>query len=270
MAVNVLNSTTLSAALNDSDVTFAVGSTSNISASETADNILVVRGEAMKVVEKDQPASGYVRVIRGWNGTKASSHASGTRVWIGTGNDFKAIKDHATALVGDAGTFPDYLLPGQRATDANGNEYIMVELTATCYSGTTVVISVDGNFTAAQAAGGTQGPIGLTVEQGSSDQFVWAQIYGYNSYAQETIAASAASSAYIAVPATTASTPSVGLAALAAATTSAAYIIHGMFIVGAATSTVTSAASATGLAVPVFLNYPYTLNRLNDIATSNS
>jgi len=263
MAVNVLNSTTLSAALDNEAVGFAVASTTNISASFDGDNILVVRGEAMKVVAVDDPASGYEKVIRGWNGTKASAHASGTRVWIGTSNDFKAIKDHATALVGNAGTFPDYLLPGQRATDANGNEYVMVELTATCYSGTTVVISVDGNFTAAQAAGGTQGPIGLTVEQGSSDQFVWAQIYGYNSYAQETIGASAASSAYIAAPATTASTPSVGLAVISTTTSVPAYIIHGMFVVGAATSTVTSATSATGLAVPVFLNYPYTRNILD-------
>lgn len=263
MAVDVLNSTTLSAAIDADSVNFAVASTTNISASFDGDNLLVVRGEAMKVVAVDDPASGYVKVVRGWNGTKAVAHASGTRAWIGTGNDFKAIKDHASALVGDTGTFPEYLLPGQRATDSNGNEYIMVELTATCYSGTTVVISVDGNFTAAQAAGGTQGPIGVTVEGGTSDQLVWAQIYGYNSFAQETIGASAASSAYIAAPATTASTPSVGLAAISTTTSVPAYIIHGMFIVGAATSTVTSATSATGLAVPVFLDYPYTRNMLD-------
>lgn len=264
MAATYLNSSTFSAALDKVVNEFNVGATTNI----TVGDLLVAKGEVMHV--RSIPVSGRVVVRRGYQGTRALAHANGSKFWIGSPEKFKAIKDNAAAIVGDSGVFPDFCLPGVRASDAMGNEYVMVDLTATCYSGTTVVISVDGEFTAAQAAGGTQGPVGVTVEAGTSDQWVWAQIYGYNAYAQETICASAGSSTYIAVPATTASTPSVGLAALDTPTTSAAYVIHGMFIVGAATSTVTSATSATGLAYPVFLNYPYTLNRTESIATSNS
>lgn len=271
MAVDVLNSTTLSAALDAETVNFAVAATTNI----TAGQMLVVRGEAMKVMAVDDPSSGYVVVRRGVDGTYARAHASGQRVWIGDHDAFKAVRDNANrlGLVGASGTLPDYMLPGQRAFDDNGNEYVMVELTAECFTGTTVVISVDGNFQAKQAVGGTQGNIGLVSEHATSDQFVWAQIFGYNSFAQETICASAGTSAYIAVPATTASTPSVGLAALATPTTAAAYIIHGMFIVGVASSAVTSTTGTderTGIAYPVWLNYPYTTNKLETIETSNS
>lgn len=263
MPVTQLSTSTLSAALNATDNAFNVASTSSISVGQ----LLVLRGEAMQV--RQIPVSGRVVVRRGYQGTRAISHPSGATFYIGDPDDFKAIKDHAMATVGASGTYPDFLLPGQRAFDQAGNEYIMVDLTSTCYSGTTVVISVDGAFTATQAAGGAQGPVGVTVEQGSSAQYVWAQIYGYNAYAQETIGDSAGTSALIAGPATTASTPSVGLAAFAA-TTSAAYIINGMMIVGVPSTAVTSATSSTGVAYPVFLNYPYICNRLQEVATSNS
>ena len=264
MSVPYLNTSTLSEAVSDDINEFTVASTSNI----TVGDLIVLRGEAMHV--RAIPVSGRVVVRRGYQGTRAISHKSGARFFIGSPDKFKAIKDHAMATVGASGTFPDFLLPGQRATDSDGNEYIMVDLTATCYSGTTVSISLDGLYTATQAAGGAQGPVGLTVEEGTSNTYVWAQIYGYNSYAQETINASAGTSAYIACAVTTASTPSVGLAALDAATTTGVYLIHGMWIVGVATSTVTSATSSTGLAYPVFLNYPYLQPRLETLGSSNS
>jgi len=263
MPVDILSNTTLSAAIAAGDEEFQVASTTNI----VAGKILVVDSEAMKV--NSIPTSGYVNVMRGTNGTLARPHAISQRVFFGDHHDFKAVKDHALGLVGDSGAFPDFMLPGQRAFDGRGNEYIMVELTAVCYRGTTVVISRDGNFTAVQAAGGTQGTIGVTIEAATSDQYTWAQIYGFNGYAQLD-ATSACTSAYIPVPATSVSTPSVGLSNLAAATTAAAYVIHGMFIQGVAVSTGTSAASYTGTYIPVFLNYPYTTNQLERVESSNS
>lgn len=274
MAVDILNETTLSEAVDNEKSEFTVGSTTNITAGTS---LLVVQGTAGQEVMHVStiPVSGTVKVRRGYNGTRALNHPSGARVFIAAPTDLKrdwGYVDRAgnhVQLVGASGNYPSYALPGTRARDGIGNEYICVELTATAYSGTTVVISKDGNFTAVQAVGGTQGSIGLLVEPATSDQYAWAQIYGYNSFAQID-ANSAASSGWIAVPATSVSTPSVGLALLQAATTTAAYVIHGMFVVGSATSTVTSATSATGIAIPVFLNYPYTLNRLEDVFTSNT
>lgn len=256
MAATALNTTTLSEALTSESNEFNVGSTTNISAG----NILVVRNEAMKVQEV--PISGRVKVMRGVGGTQARAHASGQRLFIGSPDAFKAIKDSLTALTGNSGTYPDYLLPGQRAKDGSGNEYIMVDLTATTYSGTTVRISTDGLFTATVLSGGEQGPVGVTMEGGTSDQYVWAQIYGYNAFAQDSVGDSAGSSGLLALAASSNSTPDVGLAAVAATSHSsvagaAQYVIQGMFIVGSATTATTSASSATGVAYPVFLNYPY-------------
>ena len=268
MAVDIFNSTTLSAAITDDAGTFTVAATTNI----TAGDLLVIRDELIKV--NAVPVSGTVNVSRGWEGTEARAHANSQRVFIIDSDDntenIKKNTKQQLALVGATGTYPDFLFPGQRATDGQGNEYVMVELTAVCYSGTTVMISVDGNYTAVQAAGGSQGAIGLTVEAATSDQYTWAQIYGYNAYAQDTIGDSGASSATIPVPATSVTTPSVGLTYVAAGTTVAAYIIHGMHIVGADSSAVTSATSSTGTAMPVFLNYPYIVPRVEALDSSGS
>ena len=253
MAFDVLSSTTLSAALNDEDVNFAVASTTNVSVGD----ILVVNGEAMKVQVKDDPSSGYVTVMRGVLGTRARSHASAKKVWIADPDDLIRIKKGAESLGLDAsaGNFPGYMLPGSRAKDADGNEYVMVELTAEVYSGVTVLISRDGAFTAAPAVTATQGSIGVMAEPATSDQFAWAQIYGYFAAALEAGGTSAATSAYSPVAATSVSTPDAGMAAVV--TSSADIHIRGMFIVGAAVSTTTSTTSNTGVTVPVWLNYPW-------------
>jgi hypothetical protein len=100
MAVTQLNTTTLSEAITADQNEFAVASTANIS----VDNILVIREEAVKVQEI--PISGRVKVMRGWNGTRARSHPNGHRLFIGAPEKFKAIKDSLTGLVGDAGVYP--------------------------------------------------------------------------------------------------------------------------------------------------------------------
>jgi len=268
MAVAQLNTSTLSEALTAETNDFTVGSTANI----TVGQLLVIAGtggqEAVKVQEI--PVSGRVKVMRGVNESKARKHASGARFFIGDHDDFQRIKDSAFALVGDSGDFPEYLLPGQRAKDGAGNEYVLLNLTATVYGGSTVLISNDGLFTAAPLVGGNQGAVALLVEPGTSDQLAWGQIYGYNAYAQDSTVTSAATSAYHPLAATSVSTPDVGLAVTAFSSTALqAYLIEGMFIVGAATTATTSATSATGVAVPVFLNYPFVRGIRTDIGVTS-
>lgn len=263
MAVAQLSSTTLSAAIAIGDKNFTVASTTGISAGTT---FLVVRNEVMKVQEV--PVSGQVAVLRGYSGTFARAHPSGAVVYFGTADQFKAIQQLAAqnGLTGDSGNLPDYMVPGQRAFDGAGNEFIMVDLSVPCFSGTTVQISMDGLFSAAPVVGGGQGPVGLTIEEGTSAQYTWAQIYGFNSYAQDSTVTSAATSASLALAATSVSTPNVGLA-VGAASSVGQFYIYGMFITGVATSTTTSASSATGVAVPVWLNYPYTSSVRGDISS---
>lgn len=251
MAVAQFNTSTLSEALDAGTNDFTVGSTANISVG----NLLVIEKEAVKV--QAIPVSGRVQVMRGVNGTIARAHASGTRFFIGAADLFKRNRDSLLAMVGDSGNFPDYLLPGQTAVDGKGNKYILVDFTATVYGGVTVKISNDGLYTAAPLVGGDQGNVGLTVDGGgTSGQYGWAQIYGYNSYAQDSTVTSAADSTYVPVAASSISTPDTGMAAISPTSTDQ-FLIHGMWIVGAATTATTSATSATGVAVPVFLNYPY-------------
>lgn len=252
MPASQLNTTTLSEALAADTNNFTVASTASISVGD----LIVCRNEAMIV--QSIPVSGRVTVSRGWSGTLAVAQPTGQRIFTGTPDLFKSLYNAAIGIVGDNGTLPQYLTPGNRATDGAGNVYILVDLTATCYSGTTVKISNDGLYTAAPLVGGVQGPVGLLVEQGTSAQYAWAQIFGYNSYAQDATATSDATSAYVPCAATSVSTPDVGMAAISPTSTDQ-YLINGMFIVGIATSSTTSATSATGTAVPVFLNYPYAL-----------
>lgn len=271
MPANALNSSTLSEALTREQVEFSVNSTSNISVGD----LLAITDSSLELVKvRGIPISGRVQVHRGANGTEARVHVSGAKFWIGSPEKFKSIKESAAAIVGvNVSNLPDYMLPGQRARDARGNEFIMIDATSQLYSGCLVNISVDGAFTASVARGGNaQGPVGLMVDEGTSDQWAWCQIYGYNAYAQwvGASAANSVNSTYLPFNTTVASTPSVGLDAASAITTASNYWIKGMFVVGVSSSAVTSAASATGIAFPVFLNYPYVSQYLDSIETSNS
>lgn len=258
MPATYLNTSTFSEAITTDVNTFTVASTTNI----TVGDLLVAKGEAMQV--RQIPVSGRVVVRRGYQGTRALAHVSGTRFFIGSPDKFKSIWDNATAIVGDNGTLPDFCLPGVRATDNAGNEYVMVDLTATIYAGATVVISHDGNYTASVLASGAQGSVGLTMEQGTSDQWVWCQIYGYNAHAKLVGGSSLATSTGALQPATSVSTPSVGL--LAQTTSQASSVTHGqiygMHLASAATTASTSATSETGLYAAVWLNYPFVMRQI--------
>jgi len=260
-AVTAIASTTLSSAITATQLNIPVASAASI----TTSMVLLIRNEVLQPYQVDT-TNNIVYCKRGVNGSLPFAQASSTRVYYATPDTWQTLRNNAMSVVGANSTLPQYLMPGQRATDGAGNEYIMVDLTSTCYSGTTVMISNDGLYTATQAAGGNQGSIGLTLEEGSSNQWTWAQIYGYNSYAQETVGDSAGTSALLALAATTPSTPSVGLAT-AAVSSVGRYYINGMFIAGIPTTATTSATSSTGVAYPVFLNYPYIVAALQDLSS---
>ena len=275
MSTAALTTTTLSAALNARAVRFAVASTTGINGPgiTTTGSVLVVGSEAMLV--QRVPISGIVEVVRGHGGTKAKSHASSARVYHGARNLFAFEEAGGTGLgkvglAGDPGDYPNYRLPlGAEATDDDGNVLVMCDFTETVYSGVTVGISNDGLFTAAVLTDTHQGAVGVVVEQtSSSDRWGWVQVYGYNSGAQLSSGDSAATSAHLALAASSVSTPASGLSNVVNTTSTAQAQIFGMFIVGAASTAVTSAASHTGVSVPVFLNYPYTRGKNSDTGMS--
>lgn len=259
MAVAALNSTTLTNAIAaDTNVNIAVGSTANI----TAGKYLVFAGKSGVEVAKVQsiPVSGQVNLMRGVAGTRARAQAASTLLYIGDPTDFKNVRDNATALVGDSSSLPDYCYPGVRAVDGAGNHYVMVDMTQTVVPGATVLISKDGNFTASVVSSTGVGPVGVTAEDGTSNQWVWAQIYGFVR-AKLVGGSSLVTSLGEFQGATSVSTPSVGLLGRSSSQRSSAYLeastIYGMFPVSAATTASTSASSETGLACSAWLNFPY-------------
>lgn len=263
MAVNIFNTSTLSEAVSKDLNEFAVASTANISIGQ----VLAVRGtaglEMMRV--QDIPISGRVKCARGVMGTKALAHKSGARFFIGDHDDFISIEGASPSefirLTGDSGDIPSYALPGTEAWDGAGNKYVCVELTATVVPGATVLISKDGNFTASVLTSTGVGSVGVMAEGATSDQYAWAQVYGYNDHAKLVGGSSLVTSLGELGGATSVSTPAVGLLGRSSSQRTSAYgeasIIYGMFPASAASTASTSASSETGLFCSVWLNYPY-------------
>jgi len=247
-----LTRTTLSAALNDSDAEIYVASTTGLANGR----LIYIRGEVIKVSDTASTLANPIGVVRGYDGTRTKSHPSGAKLYHGAPDVFKSLYSNAKGLFGDSGTFPQYLIPGAKATDDDGNEYVMVEASAQIYTGVTCAISLDGNFTAAVHTDSLRGSIGVAVEQIDSTEFGWLQIYGYHAAAQNASGDSAATSTQVVVGATSVSSPAAGMATIAGTTVEAA-LIYGMYCVGAASSATTSAASFAGVSVPVWLHYPY-------------
>lgn len=264
MAVTGLTTATLSEALTAETNDFTVSSTASI----TVGQYLVIQGtgglEAVKVQEI--PVSGRVKVMRGVGGTKARGHISGSRFFIGDPDDFRTQRGSALGaldgLLGANGTtLPEYMFPGLRATDGIGNEYVLVDLTATIVQGATVLISKDGLFTASVITSTSVGSVGVLTESGTSDQYVWAQIYGRVDHAKLVGGSSLVSSLGEFGGASSVSTPSVGLVGRSSSQRSSDYLvastITGMFPASAASTASTSASSETGLFAAAWLNYPY-------------
>jgi len=157
----------------------------------------------------------------------------------------------------EVGTTPFPIQLGSRMRDSSGNEFMYVDFTATVYSGVTVSISNDGNFTAAALTSSHRGSVGVTMGTGTSDNSGWVQIYGFHSGAQLASGSSDVTSAMVAVVASSVSTPAAGMDCLAA-TTVDVHRIFDMWPTAVASTATTSATSHTGASVSVWLNYPST------------
>jgi hypothetical protein len=261
MALTALNSTTASEAITVDANEFTVGSTANI----TAGNYLVAVGTGGQEVMRVQaiPVSGRVQVRRGIDGTVARAHKSGVRLWIGAPDAFKRVSGAApndyVNLVGNSGTLVDYALPGTQAMDGNGGVYVMVDLTFPAFTGAGILISRDGLFTAKALANGDAGSVGILAEEGTSDQWVWAQIYGACALVQLVGGSSLVTSTGLFQPASSVSTPAVGILGRTTSQASSEFgtRIFGIYPTSAATTATTSASSATGLACSAWLNYPF-------------
>lgn len=254
MAVASIPTTTLSSALTATQLNVPVASAASI----TTSMILVIRNEVLKVQSVDT-TNNVVYCRRGSNGSQPFAQPSGALVYYATPETWQTLRTQAMSIVGDSSTLPQYLMPGARATDGAGNEYVLIDLTFSAYKGVAVLISPDGLYTGKALASGDVGSVGIVAEEATSNQFAWAQIYGKFSAAQFTSGSSLATSTGLIEPATTASTPAGGL--LARTTSQASSLafarILGMKLTSAITTGTTAATSATGFVGDVWMSYPY-------------
>lgn len=257
MAATQLNSTTLAAAIDNSQVVITVASTASIAVGD----LLVIRGRRQLEIALVQsiPVSGTLNVKRGVLGTAAVPAASGALVYTGAPSLFTQLYDNAVGLVGQTAALPNYLIPGAKATDGAGNEYILIDLTFSAFRGVGVLVSPDGLFTGKALAAGDVGTVAVVAEEATSAQYAWCQIFGQFSAAQFTSGSSLATSTGLVEPATTASTPAGGfLGRTTSLASSAAFArILGMKLTSAITTGTTAATSATGFVGDLWLNYPY-------------
>lgn len=257
MAIAYLNTSTLSSDLDKTTNEFNVASTANIQTGY----LLAFAGEIMKV--RSIPVSGRVIVRRGFEGTHACSFPSGATFYIGTANDFKRLRDNAVGILGDAGQIPDILIPGSVGFDGRGYEYVLVDMTATCVPGAGVVISRDGLYTAAILTSTSQGPVGVTMEDGTSDQWVWVLRKGFHSHVKLVGGSSLHTSLGEFGGASSVSSPAVGIVGRSSSQRScdpvAGSVIYGMFPQSACTTASTSATSETGYYTTAWLEYPYVI-----------
>jgi hypothetical protein len=269
MSIPAVSSTTLTNAIDARQTRLVVGSTSGINgvgSLTSPQSAIVIDGEKMLI--QSVPISGILEVMRGVDGTLAKAHNAAAVVYYGAKSTFGYTVDGQVGLAGDAGSLPDYRLPLGERRRWMGKEYVLCDFTATVHSGVVVSISNDGLYAAAVLAAGHQGAVGVVAEQTTtSDTWGWVQIYGSAS-AQDASATSGITSAYVPIVAASVSSPNAGMTALINTTSTAQRVIYGMFITGDATTAVTSAASHTGVALPVFLNYPYVLAVANDYGMS--
>lgn len=266
MAATALSNTTLATAITADAREFSVASTTGISAGYIA----VVRDEAMLVSEV--VSSTVLRVRRGIS-TASKSHPIRSRVYFGAETAFKTLADGAIALGADPGTLPAYLFPGKRMRDGSGNEYVMCDLTGDVYSGTPVQISTA--FEAAKVGTTGRGAFGVAAEPGTSDQWVWVQIYGRTliqllgataevspsdaANGPTTLSTTAQTKFWLPTTATSTGPEGIRWTSGHASTTSGFYI-EGLTVATDASpgdvSVVTAATSHTGSQIAVFLNYP--------------
>jgi hypothetical protein len=143
---------------------------------------------------------------------------------------------------------------GTRARDAAGNEYIYVSFAETLTAGGWVNFR---NGIATRMSATSRGPVGIVITSATSLDNGWVQIYGVYDSAQIQSDGSDATSAYVLGGVADTSEPH---AVASSASTLAANLIQGAWILAAASTATTLSSSAhSGVTVQVHLNYPFTL-----------
>jgi len=143
---------------------------------------------------------------------------------------------------------------GTRARDAAGNEYIYVSFSETLTAGGWVNFR---NGVATRMSATSKGPVGIVCTSVTSVDNGWIQIYGVYDTAQIQSDGSDATSAYVLGGVADTSEPHALASSVSTLTTN---LIHGAWILAAASTATTQSSSAhSGCTVQVHLNYPYTL-----------
>lgn len=146
-----LNSTTLTNAIDANVTQFAVGSTSNITAPnfQTGSGItfLYMGQEMMQVT--GVPLSGVVQVVRGFNGTRATSHGASEPIIIGLPSDFANFTPSVGSFVVENNRFFGVSAPVAAAATITptGKLFHITGTTATSKINLPSVDTVEGQFT---------------------------------------------------------------------------------------------------------------------------
>ncbi len=99
-AQQLIDETTLSAAISATQGTIVLGSVTCTNCTFAQDILIYVEQEAMRVTGAYAGSGTTVTVRRGADGTVAAAHASGAIVWLGPANRFKIVAP-GTANNGD-------------------------------------------------------------------------------------------------------------------------------------------------------------------------
>jgi hypothetical protein len=143
---------------------------------------------------------------------------------------------------------------GTRARDAAGNEYVYVSFGETLTAGGWVQVR---NGVATRMSATSRGPVGIVITSVTSIDNGWVQIYGVYDTAQVQSDGSDATSAYVLGGVADTSEPHALASSVSTLTTN---LVHGAFILAAASTATTLSSSAhSGCTVQVQLNYPFTL-----------
>jgi hypothetical protein len=264
MAFTYTGSTTFAEAVDKEVTEFNLTTTTGVSVGM----ILVTPAEVMQV--RAIPVAGRVSVRRGYEGTFSGPHDSGETVYFGLPSDYAQIKDNTLRMFGPSFKLPDICIPGARGIDMRGYEYILVDSTASIVPGATVLISKDGNYTAAVLTSAGAGNVGVLMEDATSDQWAWAMIRGRHTHVKLTAGSSLMTSTGLLRASTEVSTPAVGLRGATSAGTTGTTVtlgatggeVYRMWPASATTSASTSATSETGAYCTVWMEYPFVQRRI--------
>jgi len=235
----VPTNTTLSAALDANSRSVPLTSASGM----VADALLVV-GQELMLINSVDTTNNICYVQRGFSGTKAKKHESGSLVYYGAKSVFAIDEDRQISLTGYDGDFGKPVLPiGSYWTDPDtGYEYLLCDTGAAFEAGEWAIISAAGAAAAMTNTG--KGRVGLCTEAvGASDKVAWFLVRG--TYA----------SAMMTSDVTTGATLATGTNSVDLWSSANGYRIFGATCT-TAPSTATSPTYGGGLGT-VYLNHPW-------------